>query len=79
MAFHTAPGWHTEQSGKSIAGLGSSGIGAWLVRTAATVHLSGSNACQPHMRPLSAPYRPITIPHAYRGAGENLTGWDNRR
>ncbi len=44
MAFYTASGWHTEESDKSIAGLGSSGIGAWLVRTAATVHLSGSNA-----------------------------------
>jgi hypothetical protein len=30
MAFYTASGWHTEESDKSIAGLGSSGIGAWL-------------------------------------------------
>ena len=77
VSFHTASGWHTEQSDKSIAGLDSSGIGAWLVRTAATIHLPGSYACQPHMRAFGATDRPF-ISFAYRGAGKYLTGWNNR-
>jgi hypothetical protein len=78
VSFHTASGWHTEEPDKSITSLDSSGIGAWLVRTAATVHLSGSYACQPQTGAFSAPHWAVAIPDTHRGTGEYLTGWNNR-
>lgn len=49
---------------------------AWarLVGPAHAINLPCSNTSQPNARTLSAPYRPISVPHCSRSAGEGLPG-----
>jgi hypothetical protein len=61
VSFYTASGWHTDKPDKGIPCLGPISSGTGLIITAGLIYLTGGNASEPDTRPLSTPYRPITI------------------
>ncbi len=50
------------------------GCGAGMTIGTGAVELARCNAGEPDTRPLFAPYRPVAVPHGFRGAGERLAG-----
>lgn len=67
-----------DQCREGVACLLGGCIGARLVGIAGPVCLAGCDTSQADARPFSAPYRAVAIPDCRRGAGEGLTGGDDR-
>ncbi len=68
-----------DQANQCVARLQGTSLGARMSRAARTIHFTRRNACEPHLRPLFAPYWSIAIPDRRGRAGERLTCGNHRQ